>query len=212
VGCLIGGDRCRSMANQQRATFLPVDCRRRNEGGSKPYTGNICQPKEKFMVIIRKYANGRFYDTVHQRPVTKDQLAKLITNRRKIKVIFTQTGEDITRKVVSQLAPAAGAKKEAARFVDQLKKWFGDQMNRRMQPVLQLMNLPHKDQVVRLKADMDKIAGKIDELKNLQAQRIARMQDVLPNQPAAPSQAGEQLVDKLEIPSPGPGSPQRLKA
>jgi polyhydroxyalkanoate synthesis regulator protein len=157
------------------------------------------------MLIIRKYANGRFYDTVHQRPVTKDQLAQLIRNRRKIKVIFTQTGEDITRKVISQLAPVAGAKKETVLFVGQIKKWIGAQMDRGTQQFLGLINLPSKDQVARLTADMEKIAQKIDELQRIQARAGARRQKA-PGQQSAAGQVQdcEPRAEEIETPSSGP--------
>ena len=55
------------------------------------------------MYTIKKYANGRFYDTVTKNYITRPQISKLLKSKKKIEVIFTKTGKDITEEVVSQI-------------------------------------------------------------------------------------------------------------
>jgi polyhydroxyalkanoate synthesis regulator protein len=55
------------------------------------------------MRTLKKYANGRFYDTDNKQYVTKDELARLINAKEKIKIILAKTGKDITKSVVASL-------------------------------------------------------------------------------------------------------------
>jgi len=65
------------------------------------------------MYTIKKYANGRFYDTVTKNYITRSQISELISSRKKIEIIDTKSGTDITKEVVSQIkAKAAKAAKQ----------------------------------------------------------------------------------------------------
>ncbi len=55
------------------------------------------------MYQIKRYANGRFYDTVEKNYVTRVQIAKLLGAGKKIKIIDTRTEADITNKIVSEI-------------------------------------------------------------------------------------------------------------
>ncbi|HEX3036630.1 MAG TPA: polyhydroxyalkanoate synthesis regulator DNA-binding domain-containing protein [Thermodesulfobacteriota bacterium] len=54
-------------------------------------------------IIIKKYSNRRLYDTTHKRYVTLDEIAELIKQGNEIKVIDSQTDEDITRVILIQV-------------------------------------------------------------------------------------------------------------
>ncbi len=54
-------------------------------------------------IIIKKYSNRRLYDTSHKRYVTLDEIADLIKQGNEIKVIDSQTDEDITRVILIQV-------------------------------------------------------------------------------------------------------------
>ena len=55
------------------------------------------------MYQIKRYANGRFYDTVEKNYVTREQISKLLGAGKKIAIIDTRTEADITDKIVSQI-------------------------------------------------------------------------------------------------------------
>jgi polyhydroxyalkanoate synthesis regulator protein len=51
------------------------------------------------MRIIKTYTNGRFYDTLDKKYLSKDQLTALINKKEAIKVIMHKTGDDVTPSV-----------------------------------------------------------------------------------------------------------------
>jgi len=54
-------------------------------------------------IIIKKYSNRRLYDTSNKRYVTLDDIATLIQEGSEIKVVDTQTGEDISKLILIQV-------------------------------------------------------------------------------------------------------------
>jgi len=70
------------------------------------------------MYMIKKYANGRFYDTVEKNYITRSQISDLVGAKKKIEIIDTKTGADITSDILSQLTSKKekpGKKKPAAK-------------------------------------------------------------------------------------------------
>ncbi len=55
------------------------------------------------MYTIKKYANGRFYDTETKNYITRDQISDLMSSQKKFEIIETKTGKDITQEVTSQI-------------------------------------------------------------------------------------------------------------
>jgi polyhydroxyalkanoate synthesis regulator protein len=138
------------------------------------------------MLTIKKYVNGRLYDTVNKQYVTKDQLSKLLEEKEKIKVILAKTGKDITKSVVSSLPTSKKAKtnsknkpllkKKAIKTrVEGHKKWIAKQIDKRMDAIMEMMNFPKKQQVVKLNTDVRKLAKKIDDLQKLHVQTHEKM-------------------------------------
>jgi polyhydroxyalkanoate synthesis regulator protein len=60
------------------------------------------------MYTIKKYANGRFYDTVAKNYITRPQISALVKSGKKITIINTTTGADITTNIVSQIKSKQG--------------------------------------------------------------------------------------------------------
>jgi polyhydroxyalkanoate synthesis repressor PhaR len=54
-------------------------------------------------VIIRKYANRRLYDTSSRRYVNLEDVAALIRQGLAVQVVDAQTGEDLTRVILTQI-------------------------------------------------------------------------------------------------------------
>lgn len=97
------------------------------------------------MYTIKKYANGRFYDTETKNYITRAQIAELISSKKKIEVIETKSGADITKEVTSQIkakeeksagkknkarkSPAKKSKQDPASFIVQLFRKGGDTLS-----------------------------------------------------------------------------------
>ena len=83
------------------------------------------------VVIIKKYANRRLYDTESSTYITLERLAEMVRQKRDFKVVDAKTGEDITRSVLTQIImdeEARGATMLPVNFLRQLIGMYGDQM------------------------------------------------------------------------------------
>ena len=118
------------------------------------------------MRTIKTYANGRFYDTLNKGYMSKDQLAALINKKEAIKIIMHKTGRDVTQSVLKKMAAVANPKKESMLNIDNLRKWVSDQVDRRIEKAIQLINLPTKGQINRLTADIETLTKQVDGLQN----------------------------------------------
>ncbi len=101
--------------------------------------------KEVRMYTIKKYANGRFYDTVTKNYITRSQISELMRSKKDIEIVDTQSGKNITSDIVSQIkakdaksgkakpkAKKAASKKkkdESASFIVQLFRKGGDTLS-----------------------------------------------------------------------------------
>jgi polyhydroxyalkanoate synthesis repressor PhaR len=77
-------------------------------------------------VVIKKYSNRRLYDTKHKKYVTLDEIGALIREGNEIKVIDTQTGEDISKLILIQVVLESEKNKEdilPASFLHMLIKY-----------------------------------------------------------------------------------------
>ena len=118
------------------------------------------------MRIIKTYVNGRFYDTLNKKYMPKDQLVALINKKEAIKIVMHKTGTDVTQMVLEKMGAAAPPPKEPMLNVDNLKQWLSDQVDRRIEKAIKLINLPTKDQVNRLTADIETLTKQVDGLQN----------------------------------------------
>ena len=55
------------------------------------------------VVIIKKYANRRLYDTESSSYITLERLAEMVRQKREFKVVDARSGEDITHNVLTQI-------------------------------------------------------------------------------------------------------------
>ena len=65
------------------------------------------------MYTIKKYANGRFYDTVAKNYITRPQISELVSSGKKISIINTTSGKNITADILSRMKTKA--KKQASK-------------------------------------------------------------------------------------------------
>jgi polyhydroxyalkanoate synthesis repressor PhaR len=83
-------------------------------------------------IIIKKYSNRRLYDTTHKKYVTLDEISNLIKDGSEIKVLDSQTDEDITKIVLMQVVLESEKNKEdilPTSFLHMLIK-YGNRMAR----------------------------------------------------------------------------------
>lgn len=83
------------------------------------------------IVIIKKYANRRLYDTESSSYITLERLAEMVRQKRDFKVVDAKTGEDITHNVLTQIImdeESRGKTMLPINFLRQLIGMYGDSM------------------------------------------------------------------------------------
>jgi polyhydroxyalkanoate synthesis repressor PhaR len=83
------------------------------------------------VVIVKKYANRRLYDTESSSYITLDHLAEMVRRRRQFKVVDARSGEDITRSILAQIImeeESRGAEMLPVNFLRRLISMYGDSM------------------------------------------------------------------------------------
>ena len=83
------------------------------------------------VVIIKKYANRRLYNTESSTYITLEHLAEMVRRKREFKVVDAKTGEDITHNVLTQIImeeEARGTTMLPVNFLRQLIAMYGDSM------------------------------------------------------------------------------------
>jgi polyhydroxyalkanoate synthesis regulator phasin len=124
------------------------------------------------MLTIKKYANGRLYDTENQKYITQDELAKLIKKDTKVKIVLSKTGKDITKTITAKLSSKPKSKKNdrkipknIKKWIDENKKWLGDNVEKQIDKLLDVMNLPTKEQIAKLTSSIESLNKKVKNLK-----------------------------------------------
>ncbi|WP_322964223.1 polyhydroxyalkanoate synthesis repressor PhaR [Sphingomonas fuzhouensis] len=83
------------------------------------------------VVIVKKYANRRLYNTETSSYITLDHLAVMIRAGRDFKVVDAKTDEDITHNVLTQIIMEEESRGETmlpVNFLRQLISMYGDSM------------------------------------------------------------------------------------
>ena len=83
------------------------------------------------MIVIKKYANRRLYDTSTSQYVTLDHLRDLVKDGTDFQVVDAKSGEDLTRGVLAQIIfeeESRGANLLPVDFLRQLISFYGDSL------------------------------------------------------------------------------------
>jgi len=86
---------------------------------------------ESDVIIIKKYANRRLYDTESSSYITLERLAEMVRQKRDFKVVDAKSGEDLTRSVLAQIImeeETHGATMLPVNFLRQLIGMYGGNM------------------------------------------------------------------------------------
>jgi len=146
------------------------------------------------MLNIKKYANGRFFDTAAKKYIKPEKLAEVIKKGEKIQVTLTKTGKDITDAVIEQFSKKEeqkkGKKKKEVPFLktDKLVKWLGEVIDSKIEKVMEVAKLPTREQVANLDENIKQLNKKIDALK-LSQKKTAKKKAAAPKKPAAPKKS-----------------------
>jgi len=92
-------------------------------------------------VVIQKYANRRLYNKATSAYITLDDLAGMVRDGVDFVVYDAKTGEDITRKVLTQIIfeeENRGQNLLPIQFLRQLIRFYGDQMQAFLPTYLEL--------------------------------------------------------------------------
>ena len=83
------------------------------------------------VVVIKKYANRRLYNTESSSYITLEHLAEMVRSKREFRVVDAKTGDDITHNVLTQIImeeEARGTTMLPVNFLRQLIAMYGDSM------------------------------------------------------------------------------------
>ncbi|MBN9479841.1 MAG: polyhydroxyalkanoate synthesis repressor PhaR [Bordetella sp.] len=83
------------------------------------------------MVVIKKYANRRLYNTATSAYVTLDDLARMVRDGVEFVVYDAKTNDDLTRQILTQIIFEEESRGEAllpVQFLRQLIGFYGDSM------------------------------------------------------------------------------------
>ena len=117
------------------------------------------------MRTIKTYTNGRFYDTLDKKYIRREELVARLEKKEAIEIIMHKTGKDVTAAVIKRLAPSLSTPKESRLNLDPIKKWAADQVDRRIGKAIALINLPNREQVSQLTADIEKLTKRVEGLQ-----------------------------------------------
>lgn len=93
------------------------------------------------LVIIKKYANRRLYNTATSSYVTLDHLSDMVREGVDFQVLDAKTGDDITRSVLTQIIfeqESRGQNLLPVQFLRRLIRFYGDQMQGFLPPYLEM--------------------------------------------------------------------------
>jgi polyhydroxyalkanoate synthesis repressor PhaR len=77
------------------------------------------------VIVIKKYANRRLYDTESSSYITLDRLAEMVRQKREFKVVDARSGEDITHNVLTQIIMDEEARGKTMLPVNFLRELIG---------------------------------------------------------------------------------------
>lgn len=158
-------------------------------------------------VVIKKYSNRRLYDTKHKKYVTLDEIGALIRKGNEIKVIDTQTGEDISKLILIQVVLESEKNKEdilPASFLHMLIK-YGNKIARDfIENSFLMMFQPYLSFQDSLKKNMSLWKGTGLMPPGLEMPYPSEGQDVTPEskydyEPAQPPEVEEPHPSSLEL-------------
>jgi polyhydroxyalkanoate synthesis repressor PhaR len=169
------------------------------------------------VVVVKKYANRRLYNTETSSYITLDNLADMVRQGRDFVVYDAKTGEDITRGVLTQIIVEEEGKGRAllpTAFLRQLIGFYGDQMQSLVPRFLEQAMGAFAQQQEQMRATMQKTMGSIGtmfpfgNMEEVGRQNMAMMERALSL--FTPFYRGAETGDTSQAPDRNPGQAQEI--
>ncbi|WP_239590957.1 polyhydroxyalkanoate synthesis repressor PhaR [Vitreimonas flagellata] len=106
-----------------------------------PTAGEAGGEAQGEVVVIKKYANRRLYNTAASSYVTLDHLSEMVREGVDFVVLDAKSGDDITRSVLTQIIfeqESKGQNLLPVQFLRRLIRFYGDQMQGFLPPYLEM--------------------------------------------------------------------------
>ena len=130
------------------------------------------------VVVVKKYANRRLYNTESSSYITLDNLADMVRQGRDFVVYDAKTGEDITRSVLTQIIVEEEGKQGQnllpTAFLRQLIGFYGDQMQGLVPRFLEQSMAVFTQQQEQMRAAMQKTMGNFFPFSNAALEEVGR--------------------------------------
>lgn len=128
--------------------------------------------------LIKKYANRKLYDTQTSRYITLEGIAELVRDGHEIHVVDRDTGQDLTKVILSQLVLSV-EKRGPARLVDAGADAIHDRGQALLDYVRKTLNVPGDlvNQVERRRGDLEAMVDEAIE-RALRRLRIPSRHDI----------------------------------
>ncbi len=124
------------------------------------------------VVVVKKYANRRLYNTESSSYITLDTLADMVRQGRDFVVYDAKTGEDITRSVLTQIIVEEEGKQGQnllpTAFLRQLIGFYGDQMQGLVPKYLEQAMSVFSQQQAQVRETMQKTMGNLFPFSNME--------------------------------------------
>jgi polyhydroxyalkanoate synthesis repressor PhaR len=124
------------------------------------------------VVVVKKYANRRLYNTESSSYITLDTLADMVRQGRDFVVYDAKSGEDITRGVLTQIIVEEEAKQGQnllpTAFLRQLIGFYGDQMQGLVPKYLEQAMGAFAQQQEQVRETMKKTMGNLFPFGNME--------------------------------------------
>jgi polyhydroxyalkanoate synthesis repressor PhaR len=124
------------------------------------------------VVVVKKYANRRLYNTESSSYITLDNLADMVRQGRDFVVYDAKTGEDITRGVLTQIIVEEEGKQGQnllpTAFLRQLIGFYGDQVQGLVPKYLEQAMSVFSQQQAQVRDTMQKTMGNLFPFGNME--------------------------------------------
>lgn len=120
------------------------------------------------LIVIKKYANRRLYDTSTSAYVTLEHLSELVRDGKEFQVLDAKSGEDLTRTVLAQIIFEQENRKEGVlpvSFLRQLIQFYGDSFQSMLPAYLEVSMKGFAQQQEKWREYMHSALGDSDKAK-----------------------------------------------
>jgi polyhydroxyalkanoate synthesis repressor PhaR len=131
------------------------------------------------MVVIKKYANRRLYNTAASQYVTLDHLSEMVRAGVDFIVLDAKSGDDITRSVLTQIIfeqESKGQNLLPVQFLRRLIRFYGDQMQGFLPPYLEMSMESFSKAQEKMRENMSRAFGATTPMAAFEEQAQRNMQ------------------------------------